>query len=80
MRCTPRGDICSFFSGAYDAERAERERTEKKCDLIAVGRPVLANPDLVARWKTGANVNDPDMGTFYTPGAKGYTDYPILEK
>src|SRR5260370_28808711 len=41
-------------------------------------RPLLANPDLVERWKTGAPVNPPDMSTFYTPGAKGYTDYPVL--
>jgi N-ethylmaleimide reductase len=69
-----------ILSGGYDAERAEADLVAGKCDLIAVGRPFLANPDLVERWKTGANVNDPDMDTFYTPGAKGYTDYPILGK
>jgi len=69
-----------ILSGGYDAERAEADLIAGKCDLIAVGRPFLANPDLVGRWKTGSNVNDPDMDTFYTPGAKGYTDYPILEK
>ena len=42
------------------------------------GVPFLANPDLVARWKSGAALNAPDFGTFYTPGAKGYTDYPFL--
>lgn len=26
--------------------------------------------------KTGLPLNDPDPSTFYTPGAKGYTDYP----
>ena len=45
---------------------------------MAVGRPILANPDLVARWKTGAALNAPDPNTFYTPGPKGYTDYPAL--
>jgi len=69
-----------ILSGGYDAERAEADLVAGKCDLIAVGRPFLANPDLVERWKTGANVNEPDMDTFYTPGTKGYTDYPILEK
>lgn len=69
-----------ILSGGYDAERAEKDLAAGKCDLIAVGRPFLANPDLVERWKTGANINEPDMDTFYTPGAKGYTDYPILEK
>ena len=68
------------LSGGYDAERAERDLFERKCDLIAVGRPFLANPDLLTRWETGAAVNEPDMDTFYTPGPKGYTDYPTLDK
>lgn len=67
-----------ILSGGYDAARAESDLAAGKCDLIAVGRPILANPDLLARWKAGGAVNDPDMGTFYTPGAKGYTDYPVL--
>jgi N-ethylmaleimide reductase len=69
-----------ILSGGYDAERAESDLAAGKCDLIAVGRPFLANPDLVARWRTKAAVNAPDMSTFYTPGPKGYTDYPALEK
>lgn len=69
-----------ILSGGYDAARAESDLSAGKCDLIAVGRPFLANPDLVARWRTGAAVNAPDMATFYTPGPKGYTDYPALQK
>jgi len=69
-----------ILSGGYDSERAESDLTEGKCDLIAVGRPFLANPDLLARWRTRAAVNLPDMDTFYTPGPKGYTDYPVLNK
>ena len=49
-----------------------------KADLVAFGRPFLANPDLVKRMKADAPMNAPDMDTFYTPGAKGYTDYPAL--
>lgn len=66
------------LSGGYDAARAEGDLVAGKADLIAVGRPFLANPDLVTRWQTGAAVNTPDMNTFYTPGPKGYTDYPAL--
>ena len=51
---------------------------EKRADLIAFGRPFLANPDLVARMRADAAMNAPDMATFYVPGAKGYTDYPAL--
>ena len=47
-------------------------------DLVAFGRPFPANPDLVARWKSGAALNEIDFGTFYTPGPKGFTDYPSL--
>jgi N-ethylmaleimide reductase len=67
-----------ILSGGYDAARAEGDLATGKADLIAVGRPFLANPDLVARWQTGAAVNAPDMSTFYTPGPQGYTDYPTL--
>jgi N-ethylmaleimide reductase len=69
-----------ILSGGYDAERSEKDLAAGKCDLVAVGRPFLANPDLVERWKTGANDNAPDVDTFYTPGPKGYTDYPGLKK
>jgi N-ethylmaleimide reductase len=67
-----------ILSGGYDAARAESDLAAGKCDLIAVGKPFLANPDLVERWKTGAAVNAFDMNTFYTPGVEGYTDYPAL--
>jgi len=67
-----------ILSGGYDAARAESDLDAGKGDLIAVGRPLLANPDLLERWKSGAALNPPDMNTFYTPGAKGYTDYPVL--
>jgi N-ethylmaleimide reductase len=69
-----------ILSGGYDAERAENDLATGKCDLIAVGRPFLANPDLLVRWKTRAAVNAPDMATFYTPGPKGYIDYPVLKQ
>jgi len=67
-----------ILSGGYDAGRAESDLAAGRCDLIAVGRPFIANPDLVNRWKTGAAVNEVDMATFYTPGPKGYTDYPAM--
>ena len=69
-----------ILSGGYDAARAESDLAAGKCDLVAVGRPFLANPDLIHRWKTGAALNAPDMATFYVPGPKGYTDYPVLRE
>jgi N-ethylmaleimide reductase len=67
-----------ILSGGYDTARAESDLAAGKCDLIAFGKPFLANPDLVARWQAGAPLNAPDASTFYTPGPKGYTDYPAL--
>jgi N-ethylmaleimide reductase len=67
-----------ILSGGYDAARAEKDLVDGRCDLIAVGRPILANPDILARWQAGAALNAPDMNTFYTPGPHGYTDYPYL--
>jgi N-ethylmaleimide reductase len=67
-----------ILSGGYDAARAESDLAAGKCDLVAVGKPFLANPDLVERWKAHAALNAPDMTTFYSPGPKGYTDYPAL--
>jgi len=63
--------------GGFDAARAEPVLQAGDADLIAFGRPFISNPDLVARLKSGATLAAPDMATFYTPGEKGYTDYPL---
>ncbi len=48
-------------------------------DAVAVGRLLIANPDLVKRWENGLELNVPNPATFYTPGAEGYIDYPFAE-
>lgn len=48
-------------------------------DAVAFGVPFLANPDLPARIKAGAQLNAADPGTFYSGGAAGYTDYPFMQ-
>jgi len=71
----------TFISaGGFDAQSAEKALQAKEADLIAFGRPFISNPDLVARLKSGAALAAPDMSTFYTPGEKGYTDYPAMDK
>ena len=62
----------------YNAEEAEQAITAGQLDAIAFGTSFLANPDLPERIKAKAALNIPDSSTFYTPGAKGYTDYPAL--
>src|SRR6266581_3030519 len=67
-----------ILAGGFDGASAERALREREADLIAMGRAFLANPDLVDRMRQIAPLNAPDPSTFYTPGAKGYTDYPTL--
>ena len=67
-----------ILSGGFNRDSAENALLEKRGDLVAFGRPMLANPDLVARLRQSAALNEPDPATFYTPGPKGYTDYPTL--
>jgi N-ethylmaleimide reductase len=49
-------------------------------DIVAVGREYIANPDLAVRWRTGAELNEPNSETFYGGGAEGYIDYPTLDE
>lgn len=67
-----------ILAGGFDAASAEAALQAGEADLIAFGRAMLANPDLIERMRRGAALNAPDMSTFYTPGAAGYTDYPSL--
>lgn len=60
-------------------ETAETALDEGFADLVAFGRAYLANPDLDQRIKDGDTLNEPDYNTLYTPGPKGYTDYPSLK-
>jgi N-ethylmaleimide reductase len=65
-----------ILAGGFDAASAEAALAAGAADLVAFGRPFISNPDLVARMRSGAALAAPDMSTFYTPGPKGYTDYP----
>ena len=60
----------------YDFVSASDLVAAGAADAVAFGRPFLANPDLVERFQAGAALNAPDPATFYSEGAKGYTDYP----
>lgn len=63
----------------YDAEEAQKAIAEGDLAAIAFGVSYLANPDLPERIKAGVELNEADPDTFYTPGAKGYTDYPFMQ-
>ncbi|MFC6285738.1 alkene reductase [Nocardioides sp. GCM10027113] len=70
--------VNSGFEKMTTLEDVERVLDQDLADVVAVGRPFLANPDLDERWRTGAELNEPDQATFYGGGAEGYTDYPTL--
>jgi N-ethylmaleimide reductase len=62
----------------YAADEAEQAIASGQLDAVAFGVPFLANPDLPARIASKAELNVPDAARFYSPGPKGYTDYPAL--
>lgn len=63
----------------YSAQEATQAIESGKLDAVAFGTGFLANPDFPARIKAGAPLNAPNPATFYTPGAEGYTDYPVWQ-
>jgi len=64
----------------YSFESATADVESGLADAIAFGRKFLANPDLVERFRKGAELNADNMRTWYTPGPEGYTDYPTLDE
>lgn len=66
-----------MVNNGYDRALAEQALVDG-ADLVAFGRPFIANPDLVQRLQRGAPLNTPDRATFYGGGEQGYTDYPAL--
>ncbi len=75
IRATFRGTL--VLSGGYDADRAETDLVAGRGDLVAFGRPFIANPRLPSKFRAGSTLRAPDFATFYTPGEAGYTDYPL---
>ncbi|MCP5227065.1 alkene reductase [Accumulibacter sp.] len=63
----------------YTPDEAEQAVATGKLDAVAFGTGFLANPDLPARIRLAAPLNQPRPATFYSPGPEGYTDYPALD-
>lgn len=79
-------DFREVFSGplmgncGYTQESAEAAIAAGDADLIAFGRPFIANPDLVERFRQGLPLAaEADVSTWYAAGsgAEGYTDFPV---
>ena len=84
------GDVVSVarreFKGAllcgmgYTPDEGAQAVTAGTAEAIVFGHHFISNPDLVARVQAGVSLVEPDGSTFYSPGAKGYTDYPVMAK
>jgi N-ethylmaleimide reductase len=72
------------FTGAlvgnmgYTPEEAAAAVASGALAAVAFGHHYISNPDLVERVRRGVALVEPDAKTFYSPGPKGYTDYPAL--
>jgi 2,4-dienoyl-CoA reductase-like NADH-dependent reductase (Old Yellow Enzyme family) len=80
------GDVRALWKQSLIVNRPGRPRDQigtdvasGLADLEAYGQMVLANPDFVARLKTGTPMNEADRASFFGGAAQGYTDYPALE-
>jgi N-ethylmaleimide reductase len=67
-------------NNGYTRELAAESIATGAVNLVAFGRPFIANPDLVERFRTNAPLASVDTATLYGGGAKGYTDYPSLSE
>jgi N-ethylmaleimide reductase len=69
-----------MLNGGLTKETGEKALADGAADMIAYGVPFIANPDLVHRFQTNAELAAPDFRLFYVGGDEGYIDYPSLGK
>jgi N-ethylmaleimide reductase len=62
----------------FTRQSAAEALASKRLDLVAFGQASMANPDLAERFANGWPLNRIHIGTFYTQGSEGYTDYPAF--
>ncbi|MBC3199837.1 alkene reductase [Pseudomonas poae] len=74
VRSTFSGRI--IYAGRYTAERGARLIEAGLADLIAFGRPFIANPDLPQRLFNGWPLNPLRAEGMYGGSELGYVDYP----
>lgn len=63
-------------NGSFDAPTAADYIATGKADAVSFGRPYIANPDLVARFRNGHPIAVPNFDYAYIGEARGYSDYP----
>lgn len=63
-------------AGQYTSDTATDEINSGRADLVAFGRPLVANPDMIKRMQQGIPLAELNRDTLYIPGEHGYIDYP----
>jgi len=76
----PKYKGCLMINNKFNQEKGNAVLQENLADLVAFGRLFISNPDLPKRFELNSDITRYDKKTFYTPGEKGYTDYPFLTK
>jgi N-ethylmaleimide reductase len=76
----PMYDGTLMINGGFDQVSGNKIIEEGHADLVSFGKLYISNPDLVERFKKGYPLAEWNQDTFYTPGKKGYLDYPIYEE
>lgn len=69
-----------MINSEFNQETGNKIIEDGLADLVSFGKPFISNPDLVERFEQNIDLADWDKDTFYTPGPKGYTDYPKATK
>ncbi len=67
-----------MLNGGFSAESADAAITNELAMAVSFGTFFIANPDLVERFASGAELSTADPTTYYGGAEKGYTDYPAL--
>jgi len=65
-----------ILNDGFKPDSAAEAVTAGTGEAVSFARSFIGNPDLVERLKAGQTLSKFDRTTLYTPGAKGYTDYP----
>lgn len=78
--CNRHYDGALILNESLDADSATRHLKKGDAEAFSFGRFYISNPDLVERFRTNAPLNDFDRSTLYTPGPRGYTDYPKMNE
>lgn len=65
-----------ILNGGLDNKSGQKHIDDCNADMIAIGVPFIANPDLIHRYKNNLELNFPDFSKLYTNSKEGYIDYP----